>query len=104
MKMENKQLDPENSYLRFVHVDIKEEAEALPLKTKPKPTAPVTPNVTAPAPQKTAPNQKVTSEMEQKMMDMLAKGVKTSVIAKKVNLSPRQVRRYKKDLNAKKTD
>ena len=104
MKKEKTQLDPKNSYLHFVYVDIKEEAKALPLKPKAQATAPVTPNATSPAPQKTAPNQKVTSEMEQKMMDMLAKGVKTSVIAKKVNLSPRQVRRYKKDLNAKKTD
>jgi hypothetical protein len=104
MKMEKTQLDAKNKNVRFVYVDIKEESEAISPKLKPQATAPVTPNATSPAPQKTAPNQKVTSEMEQKMMDMLAKGVKTSVIAKKVNLSPRQVRRYKKDLNAKKTD
>ena len=104
MKMENKQLDSENTYLHLVYVDTEDEAEALPFKPKPKPTAPVTPNVTAPAPQKTAPNQTVTPEDKKKMMDMLAKGVKTSAIAKKVHLSPRQVRRYKKDFNAKKTD
>ena len=104
MKMEETQLNAKNKYVHFVHVGFKEEAEALPLKTKAKATAPVTPNVTAPAPQKTAPNQKVTSEMEQKMMDMLAKGMKPSSIAKKLHLSEKTVRRYKKDFNAKKTD
>ena len=104
MKMEKTQLDAKNKYVRFVHVDIKEESEALSPKTKAKATAPVTPNVTSPAPQKTAPNQKVTSEMEQKMMDMLAKGMKPSSIAKKLHLSEKTVRRYKKDFKAKKTD
>ena len=46
---------------------------------------------------KAAPNQKVTPEMEEKMKGMVAKGMKPSKIAKKVNVSEKTVRRYIKE-------
>lgn len=93
-----------NVFLKVCPLTLREEeTEALPLKTKAQAkAADATP--TAPAPQKTAPHQTVTPEDKKKMMEMLAKGMKTSAIAQKVHLLPRQVRRYNKDFNAKKTD
>lgn len=101
MKKEKTQLDSKNSYLHFVHVDTKEEAEALPPKPKAQAadTAP-----TAPAPKKKAPNQKVTLEMAQKMMEMHAKGKTQDEIAKELEVCPKTVSTYLKKLGAQKPD
>lgn len=104
MKLDKTQLDPKNSYLRFVHVDTKKEAEALPLKLKAQATAPVTPNATSPSPQKKAPNQKVTLEMAQKMMEMYAKGKTMVEIGKEVGLCEKRVSHYLKAFEAQKPD
>ena len=101
MKKEKTQLDSKNSYLHFVHVDTKEEAEALPPKPKAQAadTAP-----TAPAPKKKAPNQKVTLEMAQKMMEMYAKGKTMVEIGKEVGLCEKRVSHYLKAFEAQKPD
>ena len=101
MKLDKTQLDPKNSYLHFVHVDTKKEAEALPPKPKAQAadTAP-----TAPAPKKKAPNQKVTLEMAQKMMEMHAKGKTQDEIAKELEVCPKTVSTYLKAFEAQKPD
>ena len=104
MKKEKTQLDSKNSYLHFVHVDTKEEAEALPPKPKAQATAPVTPNATSPSPQKKAPHQKVTLEMAQKMMEMHAKGKTQDEIAKELEVCPKTVSTYLKAFEAQKPD
>lgn len=48
-------------------------------------------------PKAPAPNQKVTPEIEQKIREMLEKGMKPNAIAKKVHLCGRTIRRYKSD-------
>ena len=104
MKKEKTQLDSKNSYLHFVYVDEKEEAEALPPKPKAQATAPVTPNATSPSPQKKAPHQKVTLEMVQKMMEMHAKGKTQEEIAKELEVCPKTVSTYLKAFEAQKPD
>ena len=104
MKKEKTQLDSKNSYLHFVYVDDKEEAEALPPKPKAQATAPVTPNATSPSPQKKAPHQKVTLEMVQKMMEMHAKGKTQDEIAKELEVCPKTVSTYLKAFEAQKPD
>ena len=102
-----------NTYLQYV--DVKPEVEARPMKPKVQSAntgtsaavTTVTPSVgtfpiTASDPSvaatpKAAPNQKVTPEMEEKMKGMVAKGMKPSKIAKKVNVSEKTVRRYIKE-------
>lgn len=102
-----------NTYLQYV--DVKPEVEARPMKPKVQSAntgtsaavTTVTPSVgtfpiTASDPSvaatpKAAPNQKVTPEMEEKMKGMVAKGMKVSKIAKKMNVTPRTVSRYIKD-------
>lgn len=103
MKKEKTQLDSKNSYLHFVYVDDKEEAEALPPKPKAQAkAADATP--TAPAPKKKAPNQKVTLEMAQKMMEMHAKGKTQDEIAKELEVCPKTVSTYLKAFEAQKPD
>lgn len=110
---ENIDKNNKNTYLQYV--GIKPEAEARPMKPKVQATDTSTsaaPSVgtfniaTAPASAsdpsvaatpKAAPNQKVTPEMEEKMKGMVAKGMKVSKIAKKMNITPRTVSRYIKD-------
>ena len=102
-----------NTYLQYV--DVKPEVEARPMKPKVQSAntgtsaavTTVTPSVgtfpiTASDPSvaatpKAAPNQKVTPEMEKRMKEMVAKGMKVSKIAKKMNVTPRTVSRYIKE-------
>ena len=110
---ENIDKNNKNTYLQYV--GIKPEGEARPMKPKVQATDTSTsaaPSVgtfniaTAPASAsdpsvaatpKAAPNQKVTPEMEEKMKGMVAKGMKVSKIAKKMNVTPRTVSRYIKE-------
>ena len=110
---ENIDENNKNTYLQYV--DVKQEVEARPMKPKVQSAntgtsaavTTVTPSVgtfpiTASVPPvaatpKAAPNQKVTPEKEEKMKGMVAKGMKPSKIAKKVNVSEKTVRRYIKE-------
>jgi hypothetical protein len=107
---ENIDKNNKNTYLQYV--GIKPEVEARPMKPKVQSAntgtsaavTTVTPSVgTFPitatdgavaATPKAAPNQKVTPEMEEKMKEMVAKGMKPGKIAKKMNVTPRTVSRY----------
>ena len=107
---ENIDENNKNTYLQYV--DVKQEVEARPMKPKVQSAntgtsaavTTVTPSVgTFPitatdgadaATPKAAPNQKVTPEMEEKMKEMVAKGMKPGKIAKKMNVTPRTVSRY----------
>lgn len=94
-----------NTYLQYV--DIKPEAEALPMKPKVQATGTSTSTapsvgtypITASAPSviatpKAAPNQKVTPELEKRMKEMVARGMKPGKIAKRMKLSEKTIRRY----------
>lgn len=78
-------------YLHFEYHDVMQEAEAAPLKQKTVQISSATP-ATGTSIQK-APNQKVTPEKENKIIDMLSKGMKQSTIANKLRLSTKTVHR-----------
>ena len=114
-KIVSEEIDDNNKNTYLQYVGIKPEVEARPVKPKVQSAntgtsatvTTVTPSVgtfpiTASAPSvaatpKAAPNQKVTPEMEEKMKEMVAKGMKPGKIAKKVNVSEKTVRRYIKE-------
>lgn len=102
MKKEQLSIDEKNWNVHFKYDSIKFESEARPLKPKTQSESDSAGSPTSSAaPQKSAPNQKVTPEMEQKIKDMLGKGMKSGVIARKLQLSRRTICRYRKQFEQK---
>lgn len=107
MKMVDAQLDESNHYLHYEYCTTKPEPQARPLKPKA-----VVPPDDSPTPVKSAsttgqvvnlvkpvaPNQKITPEIEEKMKEMFEQGIKPSVIARKLLLAEKTIRRKKKQL------
>ena len=86
-------VDDNNKYLHYVYDSVKPEGHARPLKPK----AEVRGKSTEACFEKpSAPNQKVTPEMEQTIKDMLNSGMRPKAIGKKLGLSDKTIRRHKK--------
>ena len=98
-KIVSEEIDDNNKNTYLQYVGIKPEVEARPMKPKVQ----ATDTSTSPAPSvgtfniATAPNQKVTPKMEQEMNELFSRNVKLNKIAKKMKLSEKTVRRYKKE-------
>ena len=86
------ELDEENWYLHFKFVEIKPEKDALPDKPKSDKRAKAS-NVADEKPQKSAPNQKVSDEDIEKILELSAKGMSYKEIAKNVPVGEGQVGR-----------
>lgn len=96
MKKVHEQLDDSNKYLYYQYESIKPEVQARPEKPKAQTDGVCSTEASSEAPM--APNQKVTTEVECKIHGMLQQGMKPKIIAKKIGLSEKTIRRYKKKL------
>lgn len=96
MKKVHEQLDDSNKYLYYKYDSIKPEVQARPERPKAVGSPSTsTSALTSPTP----PNQKVTLEIGNKIEEMLLQSTKPKVIAKKLRLSEKTIRRYKKEHN-----
>lgn len=98
MKKVHEKLDENNKYLHYKFDCIKSEVQARPEKPKAQANANCDNKCYAPS---TAPNQKVTPIIEKKMEQLFANNEKPSMIAKKLGLSEKTIRRYKQKYEAK---
>lgn len=96
-KTVEKPLDDRNKHLYYQYEGTKPEAEALPVKPKPQPTGDGGKNEDS---AKKAPNQKVTPEMVNQMIEMLEQNISHEEIAKQLDVSTKTVGRYKKQLSS----
>lgn len=93
VKLETKKIDESNQYVHFRFDSIKPEAEALPLKQKATETSQE--SVDTPTDTPRAPNQKITSDKEKEIKELLDKGVSQKEIADKLGVCSKTISRYK---------
>lgn len=93
MKLETKIIDESNQYVHFRFDSIKPEAEALPLKQKATETSQE--SVDTPTDTPRAPNQKITSDKEKEIKELLDEGVSQKEIADKLGVCSKTISRYK---------
>ena len=81
-------------YLHFEYFDMRPEDEVAPIKQKAvKIDNPAPESASSVLSHKKAPNQKVTPDKEEKIMEMYSKGMRQNTIAKKLNISAKTVHR-----------
>lgn len=83
-------------YPHFEYYDTMPLEDALPSKKSPRSKCGT--EIVIETPSKPAPNQKIDEKVEQKMKELFEQGMKPSVIARKLHLSEKTIRRKKKEL------
>lgn len=86
----------QSPYPHFEYCDTMPLEDALPSKKSPRFNGGA--GILIETPSKPAPNQKIDEKVEQKMKELFEQGIKPSVIARKLHLSEKTIRRKKKEL------